>query len=385
MTSRRRALVAHGLARAACSARARSPGAQRSSPCASGRRRYTRVTIGPTPPSARATSSPPRPNGSSSTSTASSWPGLRELVGEVRADDPYIAGVRVGQNQPRVVRLVLDLKQAVAPELFALAPVAAYQHRLVFDLHPAQERDPLLRADPRQGAGRAEGRAGGSGRARRVHRRVGAAGGAASAPARRSRAARSRLRCPAPPAPLAASAPPGARVPAPLPESDAIPRPRCRRSSRRRRSIASSSSRSTRRHGGEDPGAIGPSGLREKDVVLAVALLLRDRINANPGMRAMLTHDADFFVPLHERVEKGTPRAGRSLRLDSRRCVHQPGCARRSCRAQPAPAPTSSAARWMANRENASDLVGGTNLHAKDETVLRTLLDMTRRRRSRTA
>ena len=57
-------------------------------------------------------------------------------------------------------------------------------------------------------------------------------------------------------------------------------------------------------HGGEDPGAIGPSGLREKDVVLAIALQLRDRINANPTMRAMLTRDADFFVPLHERVRK---------------------------------------------------------------------------------
>src|SRR5688572_23128927 len=71
-------------------------------------------------------------------------PQLRELVGKVRADDPYIAGVRVGQNQPRVVRLVLDLKHAVAPQVFTLAPVAAYQHRLVFDLYPAQARDPLL-------------------------------------------------------------------------------------------------------------------------------------------------------------------------------------------------------------------------------------------------
>ena len=69
---------------------------------------------------------------------------LRELVGKVRPDDPFIAGVRVGQNQPRVVRLVIDLKQAVAPQQFTLAPVAAYQHRLVFDLYPTQQADPLL-------------------------------------------------------------------------------------------------------------------------------------------------------------------------------------------------------------------------------------------------
>ena len=71
-------------------------------------------------------------------------PALRELVGKIRSDDPYIERLRVGQNQPRVVRLVIDLKQAIAPQLFTLAPVAAYQHRLVFDLYPTQERDPLL-------------------------------------------------------------------------------------------------------------------------------------------------------------------------------------------------------------------------------------------------
>jgi N-acetylmuramoyl-L-alanine amidase len=71
-------------------------------------------------------------------------PQLRELVGKVKPDDPFIAGVRVGQSQPRVVRLVLDLKQATAPQLFTLAPVAAYRHRLVFDLHPVKEPDPLL-------------------------------------------------------------------------------------------------------------------------------------------------------------------------------------------------------------------------------------------------
>ena len=69
---------------------------------------------------------------------------LRELVGKVRPDDPFIAAVRVGQYQPRVVRLVLDLKQTVRPEQFTLEPVGAYRHRLVFDLFPTQEADPLL-------------------------------------------------------------------------------------------------------------------------------------------------------------------------------------------------------------------------------------------------
>ena len=64
-------------------------------------------------------------------------PALRDLVGKIAADDPYIAGVRVGQNSPRVVRLVIDLKQPIKPQLFTLEPVAAYRYRLVFDLHPA--------------------------------------------------------------------------------------------------------------------------------------------------------------------------------------------------------------------------------------------------------
>jgi N-acetylmuramoyl-L-alanine amidase len=129
-------------------------------------------------------------------------------------------------------------------------------------------------------------------------------------------------------------------------------------------------------HGGEDPGAVGPSGLREKDVVLAIAMLLRDRLNANPNMRAMLTRDADFFVPLQERVKKA-----RRVQADLFVSIHadafmSPEARGASVFALSEHGATSSAARWMANRENASDLVGGVNLQHKDDTVLRALLDM---------
>jgi N-acetylmuramoyl-L-alanine amidase len=129
-------------------------------------------------------------------------------------------------------------------------------------------------------------------------------------------------------------------------------------------------------HGGEDPGASGPTGLHEKDVVLAIAMLLRDRLNANSNMRAMLTRDADFFVPLHERVKKA-----RRVQADLFVSIHadafmNPEARGASVFALSQGGASSSAARWMANRENASDLVGGTNLQAKDETVLRALLDM---------
>jgi N-acetylmuramoyl-L-alanine amidase len=129
-------------------------------------------------------------------------------------------------------------------------------------------------------------------------------------------------------------------------------------------------------HGGEDPGASGPSGLHEKDVVLQIALQLRDRINAMPNMRAMLTRDSDFFVPLHERVRKA-----QRVQADLFVSIHAdafitPQARGASVFALSQGGATSAAARWMANRENAADAIGGVNIKAKDAAVLRALLDM---------
>ena len=129
-------------------------------------------------------------------------------------------------------------------------------------------------------------------------------------------------------------------------------------------------------HGGEDPGAIGPTGLYEKDVVLSIAQKMRDRINATPGMRAMLTRDGDYFVPLYDRVRKAR-RVGADLFIS----IHadafmNPQAKGASVFALSEGGATSAAARWMANKENASDMVGGVNIKAKDAAVMRTLLDM---------
>jgi N-acetylmuramoyl-L-alanine amidase len=268
-------------------------------------------------------------------------PTLRELVGKVRSDDPFIDGVRVGQNQPRMVRLVIDLKQPTAPQLFTLAPVAAYQHRAVFDLHPTHERDPLLALV--QDKAQAEQKA-----AQAVQDALGEFIGKMNAPVGPRTAASAPL-------PVAAASAP------PLTQS------------RIDRLIIVALDPG---HGGEDPGATGPTGLREKDVVLAVALKLRDRINAVPGMRAMLTRDADFFVPLQERVRKA-----RRVQADLFVSIHadaffKPHARGASVFALSQGGATSTAARWMADKENAADLVGGVNIKAKDATVLRTLLDM---------
>ena len=275
-------------------------------------------------------------------------PALRELVGKVRSDDPYIAGVRVGQNQPRVVRLVLDLKQATAPQLFTLAPAAAYQHRLVFDLHPAQETDPLLaliqeKQTAEQQAAEAVQDA--------LGEFIGRVGKHPSPPA----SAASGTQPPVPPPPAVAGKP--------SPMSQA----------RIDRLIIVALDPG---HGGEDPGAIGPSGLREKDVVLQVAHKLRDKLNDVPGMRAMLTRDADFFVPLHERVRKA-----RRVQADLFVSIHadafmNPQARGASVFALSQGGATSAAARWMASKENASDIVGGVNIKTKDASVMRAMLDM---------
>ncbi|MBA4342117.1 MAG: N-acetylmuramoyl-L-alanine amidase [Methylibium sp.] len=287
-------------------------------------------------------------------------PGLRELLGKIRPEDPFIAAVRVGQNQPRVVRIVLDLKQPVAPQIFTIAPVAAYKHRLVFDLYPQQERDPLLALI--QEKEQAEDRA-----AQAVQDALGELIGridkAGPAP---------RPAAPAP-APLAkadgAASAPDLQTPAPAP---AAAPPQISQARLDRLIVIALDPG----HGGEDPGAIGPSGLKEKDVVLAVALKLRERLNSNPNIRVMMTRDGDYFVPLHERVRKA-----RRVQADLFVSIHAdafftPKARGASVFALSDGAASSSAARWIANKENAADLVGGVNVPVKDAAVLRTLLDM---------
>lgn len=288
-------------------------------------------------------------------------PALREIVGKVRADDPFIAGVRVGQNQPRVVRLVIDLKQPTAPQLFTLAPVAAYQHRLVFDLFPTRERDPLLALIRERET--AEQQA-----AKSVRDALGEFIGKVDKPL-------------LPPNAAASAGPPLAALPTPAPAHTPIPQaqwqtpaplsPQAQGKIDRLVVVAIDPG-----HGGEDPGAVGPSGLREKDVVLAIALQLRDRINTVPNMRAMLTRDADFFVPLQERVHKA-----RRVQADLFVSIHADAFLKPQARGASVfvlseGGASSSTARWMANRENAADMVGGINIKAKDSTVMRALLDM---------
>lgn len=129
-------------------------------------------------------------------------------------------------------------------------------------------------------------------------------------------------------------------------------------------------------HGGEDPGAVGTAGTREKDVVLAVARRLAKRINAEPGMRAVLTRTGDYFVPFRERI-----RRARTQQADLFVSVHADAFVNRSVRGSSVYVlstrrASSEAARWLADRENAADLIGGVSLDDKSDVLASVLLDL---------
>ena len=292
-------------------------------------------------------------------------PALRELLARVKPDDPYINGIRVGQNAPNVVRMVFDLKQPVLPQVFTLEPVAAYQHRLVLDLYPTQQIDPLEALI-----------------AERLKERASTASVPTQAPTHEVRdplgdliaqqTAKTAL-----PSAVAVAPPPSTAPPArPAPPPAAQPaRPPVVATTERLIIVALDPG-----HGGEDPGAIGPGGTREKDVVLQIAHRLRARLNGmvikgNP-VRAFLTRDADFFVPLHVRVRKA-----RQVQADLFVSIHAdafitPKASGASVFALSQNGASSTAARWMANKENQADLIGGVNVGSQDVHVARALLDM---------
>ena len=285
---------------------------------------------------------------------------LKELVAKVKADDPNIAGIRVGQFTPTIVRLVVDLKRPIRPQVFSLAPVAAYQHRLVFDLYPVDAVDPLdtVIADQAKDA----------------------SSKTAPDPLEALIAQHSQRPASSPNTPAAASPAPKTVVVA----ADSAPA----KAANEPPPLAAAGGSTERLiiialdpgHGGEDPGAIGPGGTREKDVVLKLAHLMRERINNSSvngnAMRAYLTRDADFFVPLGTRVQKA-----RRVKADLFVSLHAdafftPDPEGASVFALSQGGATSSAARWMAARENKADLIGGLNVQAKDATVQRAILDM---------
>jgi N-acetylmuramoyl-L-alanine amidase len=287
-------------------------------------------------------------------------PTLKGLVAKIQSNDPYIKQVRVGQNRPNVVRLVFDLKEEVKPQVFTLAPVGAYKHRLIFDLYPVKAVDPLTamieKGEWSDDAGK-------------------------TAPAATPPTPPMTPMTPVPPpatpatevAALKPEQKPDTKVDAkPETKPELKPDPKAPNQKLvRMLTIALDPG-----HGGEDPGAIGAKGSREKDIVLAIAKRLKSKIEDHPNMRVMLTRDGDFFVPLPTRVEKA-----RKVDADLFVSIHADAFVQSSARGSSVfvlseKGASSTAARWLANKENQADLIGGANVKTHDPQLASVLFDL---------
>jgi len=277
---------------------------------------------------------------------------LKSLPAKVGANDPYIQAVRVGRNRPNVVRVVFDLKTEVKPSVFPLAPAGEYKHRLVLDIYPLKPPDPLLallQPDP----------------IREI----------AQSPLpekEKEPAAKPKAEEVVPPAPAQVAEAP------PLPVVKLEPRVRMEKPAaaaapvKDRLVIVAIDAG----HGGEDPCAKGRLGTREKEVTLAIAKRLKALMDKEPNMRAVLVRDGDYFIPLAQRVSKS-----RRMQADLFVSIHadawvRPDAKGSSVFALSEHGATNAAARWLAQKENQSDTIGGVNLDAKDPILARTLLDL---------
>lgn len=227
---------------------------------------------------------------------------LAGLPGKIAESDPYIKLIRAGRNRPGVVRLVIELKGEVKPQVFTLQPVGDYGYRLVLDLYPAEPPDPLMALLNKK----------------------------PEVPAKPEPGQVSRL--------VTVVLDPG--------------------------------------HGGEDPGAIGRGGSYEKNVTLSIARRLKAMIDGEPNMRSLMTRDGDYFIPLAQRVDKA-----RRVRADLFVSIHADAFVKPTARGSSVfvlseHGTSSTAARWLAQRENAADLIGGVNIGVKDPHLARTLLDL---------
>ncbi|HEX4878943.1 MAG TPA: N-acetylmuramoyl-L-alanine amidase [Limnobacter sp.] len=277
---------------------------------------------------------------------------LKELTARLKADDPYVQQIRVAQYDANTVRLVFDLKTEVKPEVFTIDPVAEYKNRFVVDFYPKNPADPLLallqdgqnppagnRDDELARALRmAEVEAPSNGKSPKISSQHASPAQSSAAPSKPASAASEQPALQMKQRMITVAIDPG--------------------------------------HGGEDPGAIGRGGSYEKHVVLAISKMLKAELDAMPGMRAMLTRNGDFFVPLNTRVQKA-----RNVNADLFVSVHadafiKPTASGSSVFVLSERGATSTAAKWLANKENASDLIGGVNIRGTDNQLARVLLDL---------
>lgn len=318
-------------------------------------------------------------------------PIIKSLTDKILASDPYIKQIRVAKYQQNVVRLVVDLKAEVKPSAFTLAPTGEYKYRLVLDVYPV--KDPLMAM---------------------LSQRENSTAVDSNTSSSNDAVKPSIIVEPLPPQQPEANEPSGTAetsksadvikpVEATKPATVATTKPELNNQEAqtsgqtiekkngasnadvKTTEAKSSETKKTGRqiiiaidagHGGEDPGARGANGSREKDITLMVAKRLKNKIDEEPNMRAVLTRDSDYFIPLHGRVVKA-----RKLQADLFVSIHADAFTNPSARGSSVFAlsergATSASARYLAKKENESDLIGGVSLDDKDPILARTLLDL---------
>lgn len=280
-------------------------------------------------------------------------PTLKSLVAKIQSNDPYIKQVRVGQNRPNVVRLVFDLKDEVRPQVFTLAPAGSYKHRLIFDLYPVKEADPIAAMIEEGNWTTGDNKV------------------AAQPPIPVQPTPQTQLEALKPDI----KAEPRAELREQVKTAEAQTRPPARggKADKIERIITIALDPG---HGGEDPGASGRNGSREKDIVLSIAKRLKGKLEDIPNIRVMLTRDGDYFVPLGKRVEKA-----RKVQADLFVSIHadafvQPTARGSSVFVLSEKGASSSAARWLADKENEADMIGGVNVKNHDRQLASVLLDL---------
>ncbi len=262
---------------------------------------------------------------------------LNELAKRIGDNDPYIANVRVGQFKPTVTRLVLDLKSDVKPQLFDLKPVGDYGHRLILDVYPALPSDPMMALlEPPEP--------------------IAASSPVTTEPLAEKTAEENKI-----------TLAPGTKTNQPN-----EPAPPKKTKFRGRILVIAIDAG----HGGEDPGAHGKRGSEEKNVTLAIAQKVKALMDDTPNLRGILIRDGDYFIPLAGRVEKA-----RKVNADLFISIHADAFIKETAKGSSVFAlsehgATSSAARWLAKKENEADLIGGVNIAVKDPYLARTLLDL---------
>ena len=249
---------------------------------------------------------------------------LQKMISAVSPKDPFVKAIRIGQFSPKVVRLVMDLKTDVRPEVFSLKPVASYKHRLIFDIYPANaEVDPI-------------------------------AGVLAGLDDQKDTKPTAQL-----PKPEAKKEPPKAVARQAQPKKKEIV-------------IVIDAG-----HGGEDPGAVGKRKTYEKHITLAIAKRLERLIDREKGMRAVMTRSSDHFVSLSQRVmiaQKAKAHLFVSIHADA---WTKPSAKGASVYALAERGATSSAAMWLAKNQNEADLIGGANFNEFNKKIQNVLVDMT--------